>query len=40
MSAYFLIQWKLHLQCQREARSKGSIFVPVIGITQDPDTLN
>ena len=32
------MQWKLHLQCQHKALSNGSILVPLIGITQNPDT--
>uniref|UniRef100_U9TVW4 Protein kinase domain-containing protein n=2 Tax=Rhizophagus irregularis TaxID=588596 RepID=U9TVW4_RHIID len=36
----FLNEWKLHLQCQHEVRSNGSVLVPLNGITQDPDTLN
>ncbi|GBB94862.1 hypothetical protein RclHR1_02430003 [Rhizophagus clarus] len=36
----FLKEWKSYLQCQREASLNNSYFNPVIGITQDPDTLN
>ena len=34
------MQWKLHLQCQHKVTSNGSSLVPLIGVTQDPDTLN
>ncbi|RIA78892.1 kinase-like domain-containing protein, partial [Glomus cerebriforme] len=36
----FLNEWKLHLQCQHEARSNITSLIPLLGITQDPDTLN
>ncbi|GBB86719.1 hypothetical protein RclHR1_01310015 [Rhizophagus clarus] len=36
----FLNEWKLHLQCQREAFSNNTLLIPVLGIIQDPDTLN
>ena len=36
----FKIQWKLHSKCQHKVMSNGSLLAPVIGITQDPDTLN
>ncbi|PKC14083.1 kinase-like protein [Rhizophagus irregularis] len=36
----FLNEWKLHLQCQREAYLNGAMLTSIIGITQDPDTLN
>ncbi|RIA85958.1 hypothetical protein C1645_830032, partial [Glomus cerebriforme] len=36
----FLNEWKLHLQCQHEARSNYTFLIPLLGITQDPDTLN
>ncbi|EXX64962.1 Kic1p [Rhizophagus irregularis DAOM 197198w] len=36
----FLNEWKLHLQCQHEKYLFGTAFTPILGITQDPDTLN
>ncbi|GES91743.1 kinase-like domain-containing protein [Rhizophagus clarus] len=36
----FLNEWKLHLQCHYEAFLNGTLLIPIIGITQDPDTLN
>ncbi|UZO16470.1 uncharacterized protein OCT59_007858 [Rhizophagus irregularis] len=36
----FLNEWKLHLQCQHEAFLNYAVLIPIIGITQDPDTLN
>ncbi|UZO16510.1 uncharacterized protein OCT59_007895 [Rhizophagus irregularis] len=35
-----LNEWKLHLQCQREALSNNTSLIPLLGITQDPYTLN
>ncbi|RGB27220.1 kinase-like domain-containing protein [Rhizophagus diaphanus] len=36
----FLNEWKLYLQCQHKVGSEGSYIIPVLGITQHPDTLN
>ncbi|CAB4404264.1 unnamed protein product [Rhizophagus irregularis] len=36
----FLNEWKLHLQCQYRAALYGSVLAPLMGITQDPETLN
>ncbi|RGB35998.1 kinase-like domain-containing protein [Rhizophagus diaphanus] len=36
----FLNEWKVHLQCQNEAFLSYACLIPVLGITQDPDTLN
>ena len=34
------MQWKLHLKCHHKARSNNVSLVPLVGITQEPDTLN
>ncbi|GBC22896.1 kinase-like domain-containing protein [Rhizophagus irregularis DAOM 181602=DAOM 197198] len=36
----FLNEWKLYLKCQHKVGSEGSYIIPVLGITQHPDTLN
>ncbi|GBB86717.1 hypothetical protein RclHR1_01310013 [Rhizophagus clarus] len=36
----FLNEWKLHLRCQRRAWSNYTSLIPLLGITQDPDTKN
>ncbi|UZO24607.1 uncharacterized protein OCT59_016903 [Rhizophagus irregularis] len=40
MDDHFLNEWEIHLQCQHKVTSNGSILVPLIGITKDPDTSN
>ncbi|GES86453.1 kinase-like domain-containing protein [Rhizophagus clarus] len=40
MNDHFLNEWRLHLECQYKVASSGSTLAPLIGITQDPETLN
>ncbi|GES97205.1 kinase-like domain-containing protein [Rhizophagus clarus] len=36
----FLNEWKRHLQCHYKAYSHGAPLIPILGMTQVPDTLN